>query len=149
MFHGVQVICLAKTQMFDSTHNPTWNCSSSLAHKKYYLCTFQLPPFFLYSIFYFFVWLFLVIIFLFMWWWWGCWSDTNTALGLTCLRVALAEEPGQHDPVQHALPPLQVVLDRVREEDGVDEAAGDHLDRPQCDQDPRESHRLERTLVGV
>ena len=101
--------------------------------------------------FYFFIWLILVISFLFLqwWWWWGRWSDTNTALGLTCLRVALAEEPGQHDPVQHALPPLQVVLDRVREENGVDEAAGDHLDRPQCDQDPRESHRLERTLVGV
>ena len=145
------MICLAKTQMFDSTHNPTWNCSSSLVHKKYYLCTFQLPSFFVSSISYFFVWLFLVNSFLFMrcWWWWWRWSDTNTALGLTCLRVALAEEPGQHDPVQHALPPLQVVLDRVREEDGVDEAAGDHLDRPQCDQNPGESHRLERTLVGV
>ena len=64
------MICLAKTQMFDSTHNTTWNCSSSLAHKKYYLCTFQLPAFFLYSIFYFFVWLFLVSSFLYMRWWW-------------------------------------------------------------------------------
>ena len=141
------MICLAKTQMFDSTQNPAWNCSSSLVHKKYYLCTFQLPSFFLSLSF--FMRLFLVNSFLFMLWWWRGWSDTNTALGLTCLRVALAEEPGQHDPVQHALPPLQVVLDRVREENGVDEAAGDHLDRPQCDQDPGESHRLERTLVGV
>ena len=75
--------------------------------------------------------------------------NTEAALCLAHLWVAFAQESSQHHPVEHALPPLQVVLDRVREEDGVDEVAVEGLDGAEGDQDPGEPDRLERGLVGV
>ena len=75
--------------------------------------------------------------------------NTQTALCLARLWVAFAEESSQHHTVEYALPPLQVVLDRVREEDGVDELAVEGLDGAEGDQDPGEPDRLERGLVGV
>ena len=79
---------------------------------------------------------------------WGR-PNTQAALCLAHLWVAFAQESSQHHPVEHALPPLQVVLDRVREEDGVDEVAVEGLDGAEGDQDPGEPDRLERGLVGV
>ena len=77
------------------------------------------------------------------------WPKTEAALCLACLWIAFAEESSQHHAIEYALSPVQVVLDCVRKEDGVDEAAVEGLDGAECDQDPGEPDRLDGGLVGV
>ena len=79
------------------------------------------------------------------------WSRPNTQAApcLAHLWVAFAQESSQDHPIKYALPPLQVILDRVREEDGVHKVAVEGLDGAEGDQDPSEPDRLEGGLVGV